>query len=296
MKWQKNVCLIDANVILRYILIEVKMRIKLTISYDGTDFVGWQRQNLPRANNRSVQGELEGQLRLLLHQPVSLQGAGRTDAGVHAMAQAASFEAELGLPPERLAYALNNRLPADVRVLAAEPVAEDFHARFSAHSKEYRYFLVLGQAAGAFDNRYAWFCSYALPQLAQMSQAAALLVGEHDFRRFCGRSAVVNSYVRRLYRAEFGLCTPQAAPAQLRALAEAGVLYCFQVAGNGFIYKMVRLLTGALVKLGRGQLTLPQLAAALAAGGPLPAEDEPWPQPLAPAAPAKGLYLWRIDY
>lgn len=271
------------------------MQVKLTIAYDGTDFVGWQRQSLPGANNRSVQGELERVLRGLLHQPVSVQGAGRTDSGVHALGQVASltWPDNITLPVERLAYAMNNRLPGDVRVLCAERMerAADFHARFSAKSKEYRYFLALGKQPGAFDYRYVWFCPYALPRLAEISETAALWLGEHDFRGFCGRSSVVKSYVRRISRADFGRVEPEAAPPQLQGLAAEGALYCFRVAGNGFIYKMVRLLTGALVKFGRGQLEIEQIERQLK----LP-ESPNWPQPLAPAAPAQGLYLWRIDY
>lgn len=270
--------------------------VKLTITYDGTDFVGWQRQSLPGANNRSVQGELERTLRGLLRRPVSVQGAGRTDSGVHAWGQAASFDmpSEQGrplIPVERLAYAMNNRLPGDVRVLGAEAAADDFHARFSAQSKEYRYFLVLNRPPGAFDYRYAWFCPYELPRLADMPRAAAQFLGEHDFRGFCGRSSVVKTYVRRLSLADFSRVQPAAAPPQLYSLAAEGALYCFRVAGSGFIYKMVRLLTGALVKFGRGQLEIAQIQRQLQS-----AAGDFWPQPLAPAAPAQGLYLWQINY
>ena len=274
--------------------------VKLRIAYDGTDFVGWQRQNLPGANNRSVQGELEKVLRRLLQQAVSVQGAGRTDSGVHAQGQVASFDLPAPggrplIPVERLAYAMNNRLPGDVRILGAECTerALDFHARFSAKSKEYRYFLVLSQAPGAFDYRYAWFCPYKLPRLADMPQAAAQFVGEHDFRGFCGRSSVVTTYVRRLSLADFSRVEPADAPPQLYSLAAEGALYCFRVVGNGFIYKMVRLLTGALVKSGRGQLEPAQIRRQLQTAA---LEPDCWPQPLAPAAPARGLYLWHIDY
>jgi tRNA pseudouridine38-40 synthase len=262
------------------------MRVKLTVAYDGTDFVGWQRQSLPGANNRSVQGELEHACKRLLRQEVSIQGAGRTDSGVHALGQVASFETELRLPIEQLRYALNNLLPPDVRVLQAEQAAPDFHARFSAKTKEYRYYLAPGRQAGAFDYRYAWFCPYAL-DLAAMQQAAAMLTGEHNFRTFCGKSAVVKTYVRTLYTAEMERCEAADVPQHLAALAAGGELYCFRVAGNGFIYKMVRLLTGALVKVGAGKLALADFAAGLA---------NPGEQPLAPAAPACGLYLYSIGY
>ncbi len=262
------------------------MKFKLTVAYDGSDFVGWQRQSLPGANNRSVQGELERTLRHVLGQAVRVQGAGRTDSGVHALGQVASFAAETGMPPERLAYALNNSLPSDVRIVAVEAAAEDFHARFAKSAKEYRYYVVLGRKAGAFDQRYAWFCPYSL-DAAAMARAARVFVGEHDFHSFCGKSAVVTTYVRTLYQSEFGPCRAEDAPEHLRTLAGAGVLYCYRVRGNGFVYRMVRLLMGALAAVGRGRLDEAALLRAL---------DRPVEQPLAPAAPARGLYLYRVDY
>lgn len=258
------------------------MRFKLLISYDGAAFVGWQRQ----PNGRSVQGEVEKALLRLLGRPVSVQGAGRTDAGVHALGQAASFEAELELPPERLAYALNNLLPPDVRVLAAGPAAADFHARFSPSRKEYRYFIAPGAAATPFDARYVWCCPGGL-DLAAMREAAATLAGEHNFRSFCAKSLVVNDYVRTLYAAEFRPAAPADAPEPLQKLAAAGELYMLRLVGNGFIYKMVRLIMGALVKLGEGKLSPADFALALA---------QEQPQPPAPAAPPQGLYLWGLEY
>ncbi len=261
-------------------------KIKLTVAYDGSEFVGWQRQNLPGANNRSVQGELERSLRHILGQSVSVQGAGRTDSGVHAFAQVASVEVDTAMPVERLAYALNNSLPGDVRIVAAEAAADDFHARFAKSAKEYRYYLVSGRSAGAFDQRYAWFCPYRL-DAARMAEAAEIFVGEHDFRSFCGKSAVVTTYVRTLYESDFSLCDMDAAPEHLRHLAAEGVLYCYRVRGNGFVYRMVRLLVGALVGVGRGRLDAADLRRALAS---------PVEQPLSPAAPAHGLYLHHIEY
>lgn len=258
------------------------MRVKLLISYDGTDFVGWQRQ----PNGRSVQGEIERAMARLLGGAVSVQGAGRTDAGVHAMAQTASFEAELNLPSERLAYALNNLLPPDVRVIAAEPAADDFHARFSPSRKEYRYFIAPGVKPTPFDARYVWHCPGGLDYDA-MAAAAGTLQGEHDFRSFCAKSLVVSSYVRTLYAAEFHQAKPEEAPPPLQLLAAGGDLYMLRLVGNGFIYKMVRLLTGALVKLGEGKLTPAEFAQALAYERP---------QPPAPAAPPGGLYLWGLAY
>lgn len=258
------------------------MRIKLIVSYDGTDFVGWQRQS----RGRSVQGELERAARRLLGEAVSVQGAGRTDAGVHAIGQAATFEAELRLPVSQLAFALNNLLPPDIRVVSAEEAAADFHARFSSSRKEYRYFIIPGRPGEPPLSRYVWFAP-KLGDLAAIDEAARLLVGEHNFRSFCGKSAVVKSYVRTLYTAEFRRALPEEAPEVLYRRAQQGEVYMFRVIGNGFIYKMVRLLVGALVKVGEGKLSLKDFAAYLA---------EPSEQPPAPAAPAAGLYLWRLEY
>lgn len=258
------------------------MRIRLLVSYDGTDFVGWQRQS----RGRSVQGELERAARRLLGEPVSIQGAGRTDAGVHAVGQAASFEAELRLPVSKLAFALNNLLPRDVRVLAAEEAAADFHARFSPSRKEYRYFIIPNTAGEPPLARYAWF-GPRLREWAAMEQAVRLFAGEHNFRSFCGKSSVVKSYVRTLYTAEFAAAAPEQAPEVLYRRAQNGEVYMLRLIGNGFIYKMVRLLAGALVKVGEGKLSPQELAAYLA---------QPSEQPPAPAAPAEGLYLWRLEY
>lgn len=257
------------------------MRIKLKVCYDGTDFVGWQRQ----PKGRSVQGELERALKRLGY-VTSVQGAGRTDAGVHGRGQVATFDAELQLPVERLAYALNNILPNDVRVLAAENAAADFHARFSPSTKEYRYFIVPGAVQDPQLLRYAW-CGVPLGDVAAACNAVNLLAGEHNFRSFCAKSAVVKSYVRTLFAAEMRLAEPEDVPEALHRRAEMGEVMMLRFVGNGFIYKMVRLMVGATVKVAAGKLTVDEFAHYLA---------EPNEQPPAPAAPAQGLYLWELKY
>lgn len=257
------------------------MRIKMTVAYDGTDFVGWQRQS----RGRSVQGELEHAMRRLGYVG-SVQGAGRTDAGVHARGQVASVECDLALPPEKLLYALNNLLPRDIRLLDVEQMVGDFHARFSPSLKEYRYFLLPGATPDPLLSRYAWFA----PKLADFSLAedsAEILVGEHNFRSFCAKSSVVKSYVRTLYVAEFKQAKPENVPEVLYHRAAKGEVYMLRFVGNGFIYKMVRLMVGALVKVGQGKLTQADFAAYL---------ENPSEQPPAPAAPAQGLYLWQLQY
>lgn len=258
------------------------MRVKLIVSYDGADFIGWQRQK----KGRSVQGELEKALRRLLGKGVSVQGAGRTDTGVHAVGQAAGFEADLRLPVCKLAFALNNLLPRDIRVVSATEEAEDFHARFSPSCKEYRYFMLPGQKSEPFLARYAWFCP-RLADIAAAEKCVALLEGEHNFRSFCGKSSVVRSYVRTIYTAEFLQARPEDVPEILYRRAQAGEVFMLRLVGSGFIYKMVRLIAGALVKVGEGKLSAGEFAEYLA---------EPREQPPAPAAPAAGLYLWGLDY
>lgn len=256
------------------------MRIKLTVSYDGTDFVGWQRQS----RGRSVQGELERAWRRLGY-TVSVQGAGRTDAGVHGRGQVASCEVDLRLPVEKLCYALNNILPRDIRIIAADEAEQDFHARFSPSAKEYRYFIVCGEQTPDLA-RYAWF-RQDFRDMAAAERAVAMLAGEHNFRSFCAKSAVVKSYVRTLYAAELKQAAVEDVPEVLYRRAEQGEVYMLRFVGNGFIYKMVRLMVGALAKVGDGKLSEREFARYL---------SEPSEQPPAPAAAAEGLYLWELNY
>lgn len=256
------------------------MRIKLTVGYDGTDFVGWQRQ----PKGRSVQGELEKAWRRLGYD-VSVQGAGRTDAGVHAMGQVASCEVDLRLPPSKLTYALNNILPNDIKIMAAAEEAADFHARFSPSCKEYRYFVVCGEGQPSLA-RYAWF-RQEFTNMAAAESAVAMLIGEHNFRSFCAKSSVVKSYVRTLYAAEFRQAGVDDVPEVLYRRAMQGEVYMFRFVGNGFIYKMVRLLVGALAKVADGKFSVEEFARYL---------QEPCEQPPAPAAVSGGLYLWSLTY
>jgi tRNA pseudouridine38-40 synthase len=254
---------------------------KLTIAYDGTDFVGWQRQSLPGANNRSVQETLEKALSKLLRQTVSLQGAGRTDSGVHALGQVASFQAETTLPAENLAYALNGRLPNDVRVIKCEKAAPGFHARFSAHRKTYEYYLANQTQASAFDWRNFYICNYRL-DLALMQECAGLFVGRHDFKSFAAKGSNVKDYVREIYRCDWA---PVTVSNQL-PWSQPENLWRLTVSGNGFVYKQVRLIMGALIAVGRGRLKAEDIKAALLA----PADI------IAPPAPPHGLYMKEVVY
>jgi tRNA pseudouridine38-40 synthase len=166
---------------------------KITLAYDGTDFVGWQRQ----ATGVSIQGLLEDALRALDDRDVPVAGAGRTDAGVHALGQVASFALERSIDAETLARALNARLPPAVRVIAAEPAADDFHARFSASSKTYLYRIWLGPALSPFERQYAWHLTGAL-DVDAMTDAAQRIEGLHDFAAFQAAGSEAKTTVRRV--------------------------------------------------------------------------------------------------
>jgi tRNA pseudouridine38-40 synthase len=241
--------------------------LKLTLAYDGTRLVGWQRQ----ADGVSAQGVLEDALALLEGARVSVHGAGRTDAGVHAIGQVASVTVGCSHDAATLQRALNAQLPEDVRVLAIEEVPSDFHARFSARSKTYRYRIRNAPIADPFDRLYTWHVPETL-DVAAMRRAAASLVGTHDFAAFQSTGSDTASSIRTITRSEW-----QEAP---------GVL-TYEIAGTGFLRHMVRAVVGTLVEVGRGWRQ-PASVAALLAGGSRSESG--------PTAPARGLFLVDVDY
>jgi tRNA pseudouridine38-40 synthase len=246
---------------------------RITLAYDGTDFSGWQRQAEGAPSPaRTVQGVLEAALgRLANGSRVAVAGAGRTDTGVHAVGQVASFELDRDLPAEALQRALNALLPADVRVLAASVAPSGFHARKSARSKHYRYLLDTAAAQLPTRRRLAGHRPGPLDHEA-VRQAAALYLGRHDFASVASSGSSVKTSVRTITRSEV-------------AFEEDTMVY--DVEADGFLRKMVRSLVGGLVAAGRGALTVDALQAALAAR-----DRARWPPP----APACGLTLIRVDY
>lgn len=251
-------------------------RLRLTLEYDGTAFLGFQRQ----ARGRTVQGVLEAALAGLTPEP-RVVAAGRTDAGVHATGQVVHCAYAGATPVERLAVVLNNRLPADLAVRACREADTAFHARYSALSRRYVYRVLRAPTRRPLAERYAWRVEGPL-DLEAMGQACALLLGEHSFRRF-GR--IPGNPVQRL--------RSQASHGWRRTiyastLMEAGELLCFTVEANAFLTHMVRALVGALIAVGRGRLALGTLQAALA--------DEASDAALVPLAPAQGLCLVRVRY
>ncbi|HEX6463433.1 MAG TPA: tRNA pseudouridine(38-40) synthase TruA [Vicinamibacterales bacterium] len=217
---------------------------RLTIAYDGTGFVGWQRQE----TGESVQGLIEDALARIEGNVVTLHGAGRTDAGVHALAQAASARIAAGLDDETLARALNANLPPSIRVNSVETVPDDFHARFSAAGKTYEYRIWNGPAIPPFVRLYAWHVPQPL-DLARMNKACGAIVGEHDFAAFQGTGTRPHSTVRRVTAAHW------------RA---DGSAVTFEISGTGFLRHMVRSLAGTLVEVGHGRRAADDLARLLA--------------------------------
>ena len=241
---------------------------RFTIAYDGTAYGGWQRQ----PNAISIQQKLEEALAKIVGAPVTVHGSGRTDAGVHARAQVAHATFITRHPPATLVRALNANLPGDIRVTGVKRVPAKFHARFSAKGKEYRYQIDTGAVPDIFLRRYVWHVSRPL-DLPAMRRAAKLIVGRHDF------TALSANPMREIE-------TPVRTVTKL-TITRCGQLVTITVSANGFLYKMVRSIAGALVKVGEGKLAVAQLRE-LITGKRRTA--------LVETAPARGLFLWRVRY
>jgi tRNA pseudouridine38-40 synthase len=245
-------------------------RIKIELSYDGTDYHGWQVQpGLP-----TIQGTLERAISEIEGRAVQVAGSGRTDAGVHALAQVAAFNLENPIPVENLLRAVNRLLPADIRVTRVEEVNADFQPRFAAKAKTYEYRIFRGEICSPFERRYVYHHPYPL-RVEEMIQAALLLEGEHDFTAFAAtdeRDEMGASKVRSI------LCS---------RLALEGNRLVYRVSGSGFLKHMVRNIMGVLLEIGKGNVDRSGLLARLKAGCGIPP---------GPTAPARGLFLISVEY
>ena len=242
-------------------------RFKLTLAYDGTDYVGWQRQ----AAGVSIQGLLEEALREFDDAEVAVAGAGRTDAGVHAIGQVASFTLDRTIEPATLVRALNHKLPPDVRARDAREMPEGFHARFDSRGKTYRYRIWNAAVSSVFQRRYAWHVPGRLDVRA-MSEAARLVEGTHDFAAFQGQGSDAATTVRSV---------------ECFAVRESGSRIDCEIRGNGFLRHMVRALVGTLVEIGRGKRPPRWMADVIDSRSRTTAGQ---------TAPAHGLFLVSVAY
>jgi tRNA pseudouridine38-40 synthase len=250
------------------------MRIlKLTLAYDGTRFVGWQRQ----ADGESIQGLLEEALARFEGAPVTVHGAGRTDAGVHARGQVASANVTFAHATETIVRALNAQLPEDIRILEVVDAPPGFHARFSARSKSYRYQIRAGTVGDPFTREFVWQLPEPL-NVDAMTDAAAALVGRHDFAAFQSVGTEVASTTRTIFRSQFSTTERLERPERLLV---------YEVTADGFLRHMVRAIVGTLVEIGRGWRSVESMAQLIEQGTRAQAGA---------TAPPHGLFLVRVDY
>jgi tRNA pseudouridine38-40 synthase len=240
---------------------------KLTLAYDGATFVGWQRQ----AAGVSIQGLLEDALARIDNGPVSVAGAGRTDAGVHALGQVASFALRREIDPETLRRALNAHLPPAIRVVDSAAADARFHARFDAKAKTYRYRIWNDEVLSPFERSFVWHFPSPRLDIQAMDTAARLLEGTHDFASFQGAGATTATTARTVWSSR----------------VTGGPLITYEVCGSGFLKHMVRVMTGTLVDVGRGRRAPASIAAVLEGQSRACAGE---------TAPASGLFLVGVSY
>ena len=244
---------------------------KLIIAYDGTRYLGWQKLGEPGSKEygRTIQGKLEAILGKLTGEPIEVNGSGRTDAGVHAAAQAANFKTGFPTTPDELAAYLNRYLPEDIAVLSVTEAPERFHARLHARGKTYRYRIRNSPAPDVFRQRFEYTVAEPL-DLAAMEAAAAALTGTRDYRPFCASKRTKKSTVRTVDSIR---------------VERNGDVIDLTFHGDGFLYNMVRILTGTILEAGRGRLDPAEIPAIFEGT-----------RPAGYTAPAKGLTLMSVEY
>lgn len=242
-------------------------RIKLTVAYDGTNYCGWQIQ----PNGITVEEVLNRELSALTKTKVTVIGASRTDSGVHARGNVAVFDTDSPIPPDRIAYALNRRMPEDIVVIRSEEVPADWHPRYQNSVKTYEYHILNSKMPDPTKRHTTYFVSYHL-DIQKMREAAAYIVGEHDFASFCNIHTDVEDTVRTIYEL---------------AIEKNGEEWTIRIRGKGFLYNMVRIIVGTLLRVGRGFYTPEQVKEILEA------KDR---KSAGVTAPPQGLMLMQIEY
>lgn len=242
-------------------------RVKLVVAYDGTNYCGWQKQ----PNGNTIEAELNKALSDLLGKEIEVTGASRTDAGVHSYGNVAIFDTDARMPAEKISYALNQRLPDDIRIQDSCEVRMDFHPRYCESVKTYRYQILNTKFPQPLKRIDTYFYYHAL-NVEAMNMAAKRLVGEHDFKSFCAVNAQVKSTVRTIYSCD--------------VMKEEDTI-SIVVTGNGFLYNMVRIIAGTLIRVGSGEWTPEDMDRILKAKNR---------EVSGPTAPACGLSMIGIKY
>ncbi|MCT4605559.1 MAG: tRNA pseudouridine(38-40) synthase TruA [Marinisporobacter sp.] len=242
--------------------------IKLTIEYDGSKYNGWQR--LGNTDN-TIQGKIEGVLSRMTDRKIEIIGSGRTDAGVHAMNQIANFKTNTNMHVEEIRDYCNEYLPQDIVIKNVKEVNERFHARYNAKSKKYLYRIWAGKIPTAFKRKYTYPVVKTL-DLEAMKKATRYLVGEHDFKSFCSMKTKKKSTVREIY--------------EIDIMKEKEEIY-ISFHGNGFLHNMVRIMVGTLIEIGEGKRKPENMKEIIASRVRKNA---------GPTAPAKGLFLYEVEY
>lgn len=243
------------------------MRVKMVVAYDGTNYCGWQIQ----PNGVTIEQKLNEALTDLLQEPIKVTGASRTDAGVHSLGNVCIFDTNTRMPAEKISYALNTRLPEDIVVQDSCQVPESFHPRFSKSRKTYEYRILNQKFRNPTRRLDAHFYYYDL-DVEAMQRAAAYLVGEHDFKSFASTGGQAETSIRTIYSLD---------------VEKRDSIITIRVKGNGFLYNMVRIIAGTLIKVGAGEI-LPEEIPAI-----LEAKDR---SAAGPTAPAKGLTMIGLEY
>lgn len=243
-------------------------RIKLVVAYDGTAYHGWQLQ----PGRDTIESMLNAALSGLFDTPVQVIGASRTDSGVHARGNVAVFDTEARMPAEKMAIAVNQRLPEDIRVQSSEEVPADWHPRKQNAVKTYRYNILNSRTEDPLRGRYSTFCRYPL-DVDVMEKTGQLLLGEHDFASFCAPRTQAKTTVRTIYR--------------LRVSRDVDDMVAIEISGSGFLYNMVRIIAGTLMQVGSGQISPDQVSEIL---------ERRDRRAAGPTAPARGLILQSICY
>jgi len=272
--------------------------IRLQIEYAGTDYAGWQIQN--RGSSATIQETIEKVLEKILQEKVKVVGSGRTDAGVHALSQAANFKTNSRMFPAKIQQALNGLLPGDIRIKKANYADNDFHACYSARSKIYRYIILNSKVSSVFLKGFSWHIPYKL-DIALIKKEAKALIGRHDFTSFCASGSSAKTRIRTIKRISISVIARSPAKRDDEAISGKNYLpvmtakesfnnsklIAINIEANGFLYNMARNIVGTLVEIGRGRL------GALSMDKILLAKDR---KIAGATAPARGLFLVKVKY